>query len=203
MKHLYTYSIPLLILILACGNTSPQQLEISETKEIEAPSPIDEFQKFVKELESINWIADTNRLNKVSIYSSLDRSKTTYFDDRPYYPIQLIKSRVYKTFKSESMSEELSKFENVKSIWGYFYLQEGATEMISDGVIEQWEFENETKAEEALETMEKHGSYVFFNTTPYFYRIDNYLFMFHTRAMKFSYDQREVYGLFVLEQDAN
>ena len=46
--------------------------------------PCDDLLQFVAELEKLNWISDTSRLNKVNIYSELDRETIKYFNDRPF-----------------------------------------------------------------------------------------------------------------------
>lgn len=68
--------------------------------------------------------------------------------------------------------------------------------MLIDGVIEQWEFGTEQQARNAYKKITKIGDLIYFNTSPYFYNLDNKLFIFHTRAMNFSFKQAKVFKKF-------
>jgi hypothetical protein len=132
----------------------------------------------------------------------LDRTGIKYFNDRPFYPIDFKNSRLKLAFGTKLSgcylnSIDLALFENVKDIWGYFYREKDATNVISDGVIEQWEFENEDQAEKALVQINQVGHAVYFNINPLFCRIKNKLIVFQTRAMAFSYDQKPVFKKFI------
>ena len=71
---------------------------------------------------------------------------------------------------------------------------------MSDGVIEQWEFSTEKEATEALKQLRESAFDVYFNTNPYFCCIENKLIVFHTRAMRFSYDQKAIFDRFLAEK---
>ncbi|MFB6258797.1 MAG: hypothetical protein ABEH38_08890, partial [Flavobacteriales bacterium] len=71
-----------------------------------------------------------------------------------------------------------------------------ATNWIVDGVIEQWKFEKEIQVTKAMEALRKADSDPFFNTSPYFQELGPYLFIFHARAMNFSYEQEPYYQRF-------
>ncbi len=171
-------------------------------------APCVELQDFVKDIESLKWVSDTVRLNKVGIYGELNRQRIEYFNDRPFYSISFESSRLNKAYsaeiyKSHFDSLDFELFKNVKNIWGYFYRDKEATDWVSDGVIEQWEFESEEQAEKALKQILQPGFIVYFNTNPYFCRIRNKLIIFQSRAMAFSYDQKPIFEKFVKEKAPN
>jgi hypothetical protein len=174
---------------------------ITESNFIEINTPCPEVQNFVLSLDNSKWIADTNRLNKKSIYPELDRENIKYFSNKPFYPIDFEDSRLnisYKRgmFNSTFNTSDFDNFKSVKNIWGYFYRDKNADGLITDGVIEQWEFDSDEKAKKAFNKFRTIGDLVYFNTMPYFYQIDNKLIVFQTRAMKFSFKQKELFDQF-------
>jgi|GEM_PF-2369321 len=193
---------------------SPNSITKKESKNIEltedtiSNTPCIEIREFVVDIEILGWIPDTNRLNKRRLYKELNRESVNYFNGRPFYPIGFQDSKLNKAYKSEIFRSHLGSFsfelfEGVRSIWGYFYRKKGATSLIVDGVIEQWEFESETLAEKALEEIMQYGEFFYFNTTPFFCRIANKLIIFQTRAMAFSFDQKYIFEKFVEEKEPN
>lgn len=92
-------------------------------------------------------------------------------------------------------------FEKTTGVWGFFYFrQDGA--QFPDGVIEEWAFSSGEEAEGALNVIRNSGDQIFFNTQPYFCVIKNKLYVFHTRAMAFSYDQEPLFEEFVRKNRA-
>lgn len=167
--------------------------------------PCKEIISFVADIEKINWISDTNRLKKVRIYNELNRNQIKSFSNHPYYRIPFTKSRLYHFYNSDLFKDytdslNIGLFKNVKSIWAYFYRVKDASNLVSDGVIEQWEFETKNQAKEALKQIDKIGDLVYFNTSPYFCQMRNYLIIFQTRAMAFSYDQKLLFEKFLKEK---
>jgi hypothetical protein len=177
----------------------------SVSKQIITNSPCIELQKFVVDIEKMNWVSDTTRLNKVSIYKELNREKIKYFNERPFYTISFENSRLNKAynsgmFKSNFNPFDFKLFKGVKNIWGYFYRDKKGSNWISDGVIEQWEFETQNQANKAFKKMLKVGDFIYFNTNPYFCRVRNKLIIFQARAMAFSHDQKPLFEKFVKEK---
>ena len=179
--------------------------------------PCREIQSFVVDIEKMNWVSDTSRLLKTSLYKALDRNQIRFFNKRPFYKIKFQDSqlgyffRMYKQnpdassatlepFANVLASIDFELFRNAKSIWGYFYRDKNATGWMSDGVIEQWEFSTEKEATEALKQLRESAFDVYFNTNPYFCCIENKLIVFHTRAMRFSYDQKAIFDRFLAEK---
>ncbi|CAL2101704.1 conserved protein of unknown function [Tenacibaculum sp. 190130A14a] len=163
--------------------------------------PIPELIEFVKEIEKSNWIPDTLRLRKKRLYEYL--GEKTLFSDYPFYKIDYQNTDLKrandfdpKLLNKLSTKLDIKLFKNAKSIWGYFYRDKNGGNTISDGIIEQWEFENEEEAKKALEQIQPAGHFVYFNTMPFHCRIKNYLITFRTRAMMFSYDQKKIFEEF-------
>ena len=100
---------------------------------------------------------------------------------------------------NETAQNHLSVFSKVTQIWGYFYCHTPRESWNSDGVIEQWEFPDTTLAQKALSYITNKGisSMLYFNTQPYFARFENSLYIFHSRASAFSYDQQAVFDKFI------
>lgn len=175
------------------------------SKQVITNAPCIELQEFIIDIEKLKWVSDIDRLNKVGIYGELDRQKIKYFNDRPFYSINFENSRFNKAYnkgmnKRHFDSLDFELFKGVNNIWGYFYRDKEATDWISDGVIEQWEFETINQASKALKQILRPGFIVYFNTNPYFCRIRNKLIIFQTRAMAFSYDQKPIFKKFAIEK---
>lgn len=162
--------------------------------------PCTELQKFAKELKQLNWIPDHQRLKNVGIYDELQREKVAYFNGYPFYPINFENSRLNHTLKQKKYSDglDIQLFKKVKCIWGYYYRKKELSELNPDGIIEQWEFETEAQAKQALKQFNKLKYIVYFNTNPYCSSIKNRLIIFQTRAMAFSYEQRSLFEKFNL-----
>jgi len=170
--------------------------------QIKTNGPSVELISFTKVLNDLDWRADPNRLKKVSGYKELKNNNLEFFDSIPFYRIEFnnarLNSKLFKTRFAKRDEFDFEIFKNAKSIWGYFYRGEKKGDIISDGVIEQWEFNNTSYAKKAFDLMKKSGFEIYFNTNPYFFRVENKLYVFQTRAMMFSLDdQINIYKLFV------
>ena len=162
-------------------------------------TPTEPFRILTDTMEYMGWIADTNRLKKVDIYNNLKNSKTQKFNNKIFYKIDLAEHLIFTWENSgnhtaDSLNYRL--FEKAKSIWAYFYRNKSDKITIRDGVIEQWEFDNENTAKSALQNLKQVYPLPYFNTQPYYLQVENYLFIFNTRASAFSYSQEEIYEIF-------
>lgn len=160
-------------------------------------APPQALQTFVAVLDSLGWVADTARLKKVSIYKELQQASKTYFQGFPFYTISFEESRLAHTLKHHNLkglNEDL--FKQAVHIWGYFYREKKHSSLISDGVIEAWEFDNQALANRALEQIQAVGGFIYFNTQPYFCSWKQFLIIFQTRASAFSYDQKPLFNRF-------
>lgn len=209
--YLYSMEKPILLILgfiltlSSCSNSNNSDRSEKPDHSIEKNGksvPHADFINLTKEIEPMNWIWDTARLTEVKIYSEIERSSVQFFNGMAFYPISFEKTTVAHTYKMQMQDdgsynpEDFSVLESVNMIWGYFYQKKDAEAMKSDGLIEEWNFENEETAKRALAIMEERGDFIFFNTQPYFSTVENRLYIFHTRAMAFSYDQKEVFDKF-------
>ncbi|WP_040252194.1 hypothetical protein [Psychroserpens mesophilus] len=182
-------------IVIDSSKAQKQELVVHES------IPIPELIEFVKEIEKTEWIPDTLRLRKKKLYNYLGNK--TSFNGYPFYSIDYENTDLKKASKFEpnvlmklSPNLDIELFKNTKSIWGYFYRDKNGTNTISDGIIEQWEFETESDAIKAIEQIQLVGHFVYFNTMPFHCRVKNYLITFRTRAMMFSYDQKIIFEKF-------
>lgn len=167
--------------------------------------PIKPFIDFVKSIEKDGWIHDIKRVEKVVGYG-LRKEDVVNFKGRPFFQVPFSRTELFYLFNKKHAGDYSVKilssldyeiFETTR-IWAYFYRNIKSGDLIEDGVIEQWTFLNEEEAQRALaELVPLGGKVLYFNTTPYFTRLKNNVFIFHTRAMAFSYTQKEVYEKFL------
>ena len=171
--------------------------------------PIKEFIEFSKLIEEDGWIDDIKRIEKVVGYG-LNKKDIVYFEAKPFFKMNFIQTELYSLYNSNHSNDYIkNSLEELNydlykdiGIWAYFYRSIVNDNLIEDGVIEQWSFKNESDAEFALNQIKKLGGRVlYFNTKPYFTRIRNHLFIFHTRAMAFSYSQSEIFEKFLLKNN--
>jgi hypothetical protein len=164
------------------------------------PSP--EFIRFCSEYISKNRNTDSSRLIKKNLYNELIYTSRQLFDKQPFYSVSFENSAIVRFFKNRSESEKEALFEKTTGAWGFFYFrQDGA--QFPDGVVEEWSFESKEDAEDAWNAVKNSGDEIFFNTQPYFCLLKNNLYVFHTRAMAFSDDQKLLFGAFVKRTGAN
>lgn len=158
--------------------------------------PSDRFIQFAEEIKKEGWIPDMERLKNVGIYPELSRVKFFFFEEKPFFNIDLNETQIERV-REELNDETYQVFKKVKNIWGYFYRRKKDKHTISDGVIEEWQFASKNDAVISFDEIKKiGGNLVFFNTTPYFLVRDRSLYIFHTRAMAFSYDQKYIFEKF-------
>lgn len=201
-KHLFL--LVLVWLLNACQSTVEGEKKLSDA----AKNPIDhsermeptlEFLDFIESIEADGWYSDTLRVKKVKLYG-LDELPIKRFRNRPFYSIHYGRAQVGIALTTDPNEKERSAnavLSQVKQIWGFYYRDREATQWISDGVIEQWSFNDPSDAQNALEQMKVVGNNIFFNTTPYFHVVETELFIFHTRAMAFSVDQQPLFEKFL------
>ena len=163
------------------------------------PSP--ELVTFCSEIISASRKTDTSRLIKKQLYDELVYTSVQRIDKQPFYPVSLENSQIIRFLKNESESEKLALFEKTTGVWGFFYFRQDG-ELFPDGVIEEWTFKANEEAEDALNAVKNSGHDIFFNTQPYFCVLKNKLYVFHTRAMAFSYDQEPLFEAFVHRYEA-
>lgn len=167
-----------------------------KAKSVSKSMALNEVVTFVNKMEKQGWISDTIRLKKLHQYKYLQRDSVLYIKNQSFYKIDF-----KNTWPGKMMDVwedvDCTPMQKAKSIMGYFYYTKEKNNFRSDGVIEQWEFEDETQAKKAFELIQKYGNRIYFNTNPFACRIKNYVIIFQTRAMAFSYNQKEVFEKFI------
>lgn len=174
----------------------------SPEHEIYSSPPSKEFVGFCSEVVAKTWSSDTSRLVSKNLYSELQYKSINWVDGQPFYPVLLKDTRVKHFFTSRGQTEGYEVFDQVKAIWGYFYYKQNPDGMFPDGVIEEWQFDTEQEANKALEQFHEIDTEIFFNTQPYACTIENRFYIFHTRAMAFSYNQKPIFLEFVKRNKA-
>jgi len=179
---------------------------IGASKKWERPGPARCLIELAMQIEALGWISDTARLLEVGIYPDLNRDSMVLFDDIPFYPLEannnmLLSYRGYSDLYDEGRSGKwdtsgLSLLKKAKGAWAYFYKQKGAAGLIPDGVIEQWEFSDTASAAKIHGILTQLYPLPYFNTMPHYYVDEYFLYVFHARAMAFSYDQIEIFERF-------
>lgn len=150
------------------------------------------FRNFVQEIEKDGWGSDTARVKQLNMYN-LNNAELRMQKKLPFYALSYEETGVEQIIDGNE-AEALSM---VQQIWAYYYRDKTHQYIISDGVIEEWQFEDATSAKEAFNAFQLQKTNLYFNTEPYFYQIKTSVYVFHTRAMAFSVDQNGVYENFV------
>ncbi len=185
---------------------STSSKEVLVESNINNKGPIKYFIDLTDTLDELGWSSDTARLNNVPIYSMLEYENLKLFNNRPFYKIDITNCEIFRYEKHNNYRVNLIDFElfrKAKDIWGYFYRIDNEDNYITDGVIEQWEFEDETMVKSAIGNLKLVYPLPYFNTSPYYHQVDNYLFIFHTRASNFSYNQKDIYEKFKIITSSN
>jgi len=154
---------------------------------------LNEVATFVGKMEQQGWVSDDKRLQKIQLYKQLLGDSVVSVANKNFYKID------YKnTWQKRGLGHvNCEAFQKAKSIIGYFYYNKNEQKLITDGIIEQWEFQTEEQAKEAVAVVETYGDRIYFNTFPYACYINNYVIIFQTRAMAFSHNQKEVFETFL------
>lgn len=156
------------------------------------PQPSEKLQVFAKEMRKKGMVSDPDRLEKKSLYSELDLKNNTVIDGNYFYVIDPNRSKL-SSLKNSLVNEQLK---NVTAVVGFFYRDISETEIITDGVVEEWQFPTAQEAQQALTVVQPRLTECYFNTNPYAFVEDNKLYVFHTRAMAFSFPQKNDVELF-------
>lgn len=161
--------------------------------------PSEEFVAFTREICDMGYKSDHERLLSKGLYSYLNNLQPFSVNNEKFYKPALPYSRLCWYDELHRRSEELSTdiLYNPQCIWAYFYRDTIDDEMIEDGVFEEWIFTDDEEAEKAYQVMREVSYLMYFNTMPYCIKYKNKIYVLHTRAMAFSFPQREVYDKLV------
>ena len=177
------------------------------------------FVKLVNYIDSCGYICDSNRLKKVG-YIELENKNIQIINNKFFYLIDIEKHQIFRgkrifdyhhnrlieKMKNDSTKKynyDISKynfnydiFRKAITVYGYFYTENKQRGWIHDGMIEEWKFETSEDAIKAITEVRKMGSDLYFNTKPFYLQIDNYFYIFHTRAAAFNETLRKFYEEF-------
>ena len=152
--------------------------------------PTDAFLSFTNYLDNIGYISDTARAQITEL--SLSRSKIGYFENKPFYvlvpknhAIQQTKQFLKNFKKMDTLTVDFDIFLQPTSIFAYYYRQKNKSNLIEDGVVEEWHFSSKNEAQQAFTEINKMLDYVYINTYSFTLIHENKLYIFHTRASAF------------------
>ena len=197
MKRILIFSL----LLVGCGQTKQQdnsrvssiQDEVNsiEQQKIEShrivpsdtsPKPTIYFLKFTNYLDSIGYISDTSRAKKTEHH--LSNSTVVLLNGKPFYSLIPTKHEIQKANQYlqgntsfDTLTVDFGVFLKPISIFAYFYRQNIKSEMIEDGVIEEWNFGTNNEALQAFNEINKIKDFVYFNTNSFTLLHENYLFI--------------------------
>lgn len=180
----------------------------------------DRFVKLVKFIDSSGYSFDTTRAYEFR-NSEVRKSKSVkllfidnyvfydipYQQTIPYYYIKKVtndtnhfQQEFYQKFLRSSVA-----FEKAQNIVGYFFTQKKPTSTLHiDGMIEEWTFPDSNSAKRASEVLGESDTQgiLFFNCGAFVCYIDNYMYVFHTRAAGFMYSIKPIFKNFVTNNEA-
>lgn len=157
-----------------------------------APQPSKTLQAFAKEMRKKGMVSDHNRLEEKGLYGELNVMNTTVIDGSYFYEIVPQRSKLWSTTQTTN-NQFLVK---AKAVVGFFYRDGSQSEMITDGVVEEWQFATAQEAQQAFTVVQPQLTECYFNTNPYAFVTENRMYVFHTRAMVFSFPQKNDVELF-------
>ena len=214
-KTLFVFT---LFLLFSCGNNSSEnerksdsvivvnsQKENAEVKKdnfTEKSEPITltkEFTSYLKFLDSLGWISDTNRLKKVAGYNDLKEGNVQIINGRTAFIIGKRKHGILnRRFpRANHDSIEFKKqlpinLLQVDSIFGFFFGRKDTASgnYVIDFIMEVWKYPTYEKAQTAWNWFEKYapGAYTDLNNTlAVIIRKENYFYIFTSRSAAFCY----------------
>jgi hypothetical protein len=166
---------------------------------VQTRKPLKEFEILAHSLDSFGYVSDTVRIIKVNIYPELKSAEVVLFSGRPFYKIPKENTKLFwwnRLYAGNQDTLNLEAFRNGEEVWTYFYRKKNVSNVNEDGLIEQWTFKDDQAASAAIETLRSFYPLPYFNTQPYYTIHQRHLFIFHTRAMAFSYGQKKVFEAF-------
>ena len=180
----------LLNLVIVCIWT----ISCQQVSQMKAP-PSTVFQEFVAEMAHFKWLeGNIENALELHIYPELKKEKSQLFEPYLFYAIAFEDSKIgrsYRQLDDDNTSKKV--FEKVKHIWGYFY----ENQKKQDGVIEEWTFDSEAAAEDALQQLSAPRFIIYFADSLYYCRLGKRLFIFQTESAFYTNEQKSIFELFV------
>lgn len=180
----------------------------------------DRFLKIVKFIDSSGYSFDTTRAYGFRNFDTrkLKSVELLFIDNYVFYDIPYQQTIPYYYMKEatndtnhfhqefyQKFLHNSVAFENAQKIVGYFFTQKKPTSTLHiDGTIEEWTFSDSVSAKQASEVMGDSDTQaiLFFNCGAFVCYIDNYMYVFHTRAAGFMYSIKPIFKNFVTDNEA-
>lgn len=180
----------------------------------------DRFLRLVEFFDSSGFHFDTPRFKKTYKYS--DNAKVHKIDNYIFYDISFEKTIPYEHIKrcdndtSEHMKNwcakwglNLNNFEKAEKIIQYFFVDKNVNsptyrgeKYFVDGIIEEWKFPDNNSAKRASEDLGTKQEMVYVNRGGFVCYLDNYMYVFHSRASNFMYSLKPLFKTFVTNNKA-
>lgn len=179
----------------------------------------DRFLRLIKFLDSSGYSYDTTRFQKTYAHWHSGKSKVIKIDDYIFYDISFEQTipygnmKIYKNYRSNDSDtdwysirvRETNNFSKIgnkdEKIIQYFFVQKtpfvfpgGEKEKyFVDGIIEEWKFPNNNSAKQTAEQLGaiQSGLVYGINRSAFVCYIENYMYVFHSRAALFMIIIRE------------
>lgn len=208
---LVTLTIFLLFALLGCSDNPKNNSKVFNETVSTAHTDSDTFQvptKFFIDIKSVLdssfFIPDTTKIKTIEYYWRNVKTNPVFIvQNIPFYKMDTVTNPIFlflnnhpEASQQQPINDSIIKsfidrrtFHKVKHITGlYFRTKKKNTDLLTDGFIEEWVFENSQdaeKAEAALTTLfgkSKMYYFIYFNSIAYVCRKDNSLYTFYSRA---------------------
>jgi hypothetical protein len=170
----------------------------------------DRFYKIVKIIDSSGYYADSIKY-RLS-YQYPDSAKIHVIDSDIFYEIPLSQSMPYFMYQNHlynSKREDYDIYKSVKNIVCFHFIRKEESEIFygdekwfPDGIVEEWTFPDSISARLAAEDYCKSSGLIIFNSGAYLCYIDNYMYVFYSRAAIFTGFVKIFYERFIKDNNA-
>jgi len=188
-------------ILIALVLVSCQSTKLPITSNVNIVYPSDDLLRFTDYLDSIGFISDTLRAKVTE--TELRLSEISYSNNKPFYTlnpkkheIQQSKKFVERLKKNDPLNVDFDIFLKPKMIFAFYYRQQKNSNLIEDGVIEEWHFTSKSEAQQAFSEIEKINDLVYVNTFSFILVNENQLYIFHTRASEFGTTLEKMFEAF-------
>lgn len=171
-----------------------ESLSIDSTK-----IPSSTFLKLVDFINGSDYIHDTSFIHKVGMYrhsdSIINVNGKLFYYLKPEQTLILDFCRINREnprFGGEYIFKE-SLYKSAKYVFTYYYREKNMDELVNDGYVEEWYFEDSTQAEKAKLDFKSKNHFMIANTASFGHRKKNKLYIMYTRAAGFGMFLDKIY----------
>lgn len=185
-------------------STEPKAPAITYTRSIN-PMVSSELLELAKNLDSAGYLFNPDRLkNLPNAVGTVEKECYTFLN----FPFD--ETFIYKKGYPNGWDEakvDSSLVGSATSIISYFYVVKQPDTINNekwyvDGWISEWNYPTDSIAKLAANEIQSMSEWIFFNTMSFICRIDDRVYVFHTRAMAFSFIMRPFFEWFAKQHDA-